>query len=44
MAWFMHQKVMKAIKAIMGVVWYVAIGCDEVSIVDNQFLFLSIVM
>jgi hypothetical protein len=37
MAEFMHQEVLKVTKATMGVVHYVALSCDEVSIVDNQF-------
>ncbi len=32
----MHQKMMKVIKAIVGAIRYVALSCDEVSIVDNQ--------
>ncbi len=33
---FMHQEVMRAIKAIMGAVRYVALNCDEVFTIDNQ--------
>jgi hypothetical protein len=33
---FMHQEVLKATKATMGVVHYMALGCDEVSTMDNQ--------
>jgi len=35
MAEFMHQEVMKAIKAIVEVVQYVVLNCDEVSTIDN---------
>jgi hypothetical protein len=33
---FMHQEVMRAIKAIMGAIRYVALNCDEVLIINNQ--------
>ncbi len=33
---FMHYEVMRATKAIMGVVQYVALNCDEVFTIDNQ--------
>jgi hypothetical protein len=36
MAEFMHQQVMRATKATMGVVLYVVLSCDEVFTVDNQ--------
>jgi len=34
---FMHQWVMSATKATMGVAWYVALSCDGVFTIDNQF-------
>jgi hypothetical protein len=34
---FMHQEVMKATKATMGVVQYVVLNCEEMSIVDNHY-------
>jgi hypothetical protein len=33
---FMHQGVLKVTKATMGVAYYVALSCDEDSIMDNQ--------
>jgi len=36
MAKFMHQKMMKATKVVVGVAQYVVISCDDVSTVDNQ--------
>ncbi len=33
---FVHQEVMKGTKAIVGVVWYVVLSCDEVFTIDNQ--------
>jgi hypothetical protein len=36
MAKFMHQEVLRATRVEVGVVHYVAISRDEVSIVDNQ--------
>jgi hypothetical protein len=36
MAKFMHQEVMKATRARVGVARYVALNCDEMSTVDNQ--------
>jgi hypothetical protein len=32
---FMHQEVMKTIKATMGVVRYGVLNCDEMSTIDN---------
>ncbi len=32
----MHQEVMKAIKAIVWVIWCVVLSCDEMSIINNQ--------
>jgi hypothetical protein len=32
---FTYQEVMRAIKVGVGVVLYVALNCDEMSIVDN---------
>jgi len=37
MAKFMHQEVLKATRATMGVVHYMALDCDEVSTMNNQF-------
>lgn len=34
---FMHQWVLNVTRATMGVARYVAISCDEVSIMDNQY-------
>jgi hypothetical protein len=34
---FMHQWVMRATKAIVGVASYVALSCDRVFTIDNQF-------
>jgi hypothetical protein len=33
---FMHQEMMRATKAIVGAVQYVALNCDEVFTIDNQ--------
>jgi hypothetical protein len=33
---FMHQKVMKATRGLVGVAQYVVLSCDEVSTIDNQ--------
>jgi hypothetical protein len=35
MAEFMHQEVLRATRAKVGATHYVAISCEEVSIVDN---------
>ncbi len=32
----MHQIVMKAIRVVVQVAHYIALSCDEVSIIDNQ--------
>jgi len=43
---FMHQEVMKATKAIVGVVQYVVLNCDEVFTIDNQswlFIYYDVV-
>ncbi len=34
---FVHQEVMKGTKVIVGVAWYVALSCDEMFTIDNQF-------
>jgi hypothetical protein len=33
---FMHQEVMTTTKVIVGVIFYVALSCDEVFAMDNQ--------
>jgi hypothetical protein len=34
---FVHQEVMRGTKAIVGVAWYVALSCDEMFTIENQF-------
>ncbi len=40
----MHQWVLRVTRAIMGVACYVALSYDEVSIMDNQFGCMFIVI
>jgi hypothetical protein len=36
MAKFMHQAMMKATKAVVEVIHYLVLSCNEVSTIDNQ--------